>query len=330
MCARRLSVVIPTFNRHQRLERVLDALESQTLLAEHYEVIVVDDGSTDGTFEELGARKSSFELRCFRQDNSGPALARNYGVKRATGELIVFLDDDVVPLPELLAEHAQSHDAESGELAVIGPLQSLPHYDAPWVAWEQEKLEWQYEAMTRGDFEPTFRQFWTGNASVAKRNVERAGFFDAEFLRAEDVELGLRLKECGVVFRFNPRAGGLHHADRSLESWKKMHSSYGRLEVQILDRLGPNSLVEILGENLNGLNPAVRMAVRATSGSEFSCAFLVGRLATLLENDLTRRSSRLTSAACSLMANLLYWQASRAALGPTRFERVLHEARALS
>ena len=96
------------------------------------------------------------------------------------------------------------------------------------MAWEQAKLEAQYAAMSRGDWEPTFRQFWTGNASVAKAPVLAAGGFDPSLRRAEDVELARRLHERGMRFRFNPAARGLHHAERPLSAWMAMHKSYGR------------------------------------------------------------------------------------------------------
>ena len=70
---------------------------------------------------------------------------------------MLFIDDDLVPNPDLIAEHLRLHRAESG-IAVIGPLQSLPHYAQPWVAWEQAMVEAQYSAMKRGDWAPSFRQ----------------------------------------------------------------------------------------------------------------------------------------------------------------------------
>ncbi len=217
MTAPRLSVIVPTYNRRQRLGRVLDALGSQTVSPEIFEVVVIDDGSTDGTRDWLARQTFPFEVRTLSQSNAGPAVARNTGIRAARGELLVFLDDDVVPVPQWLDEHVRTHDIAPGDIVVLGPLSSLPRYDQPWVAWEQVQVEKQYAAMERGDWEPTYRQFWTGNASVSRARVLEAGLFDAECLRGEDVELGWRLAQRGVGFRFNPRAQGFHHAERSLE-----------------------------------------------------------------------------------------------------------------
>ena len=183
----RLSVVVPTYNRRDRLARVLAALERQNTPASQFEVVVVDDGSTDGTSDWLASFKSSYALQHVRLSNGGPARARNVGVERAAGEIVLFIDDDVEPTPELISEHLRFHAAER-DIVVIGPLASLPSYPQPWVTWEQAMVESQYQAMQRGDWAPTFRQFWTGNASVAKAHVLGAGgFASLEELTSVDV-----------------------------------------------------------------------------------------------------------------------------------------------
>ncbi|HEX3596477.1 MAG TPA: glycosyltransferase family A protein, partial [Polyangiaceae bacterium] len=104
-----LSVVMPTYNRKARLLRVLSALGRQTADTKHFEVVIVDDGSTDGTSDAVRATSHPFALRLLQQKNGGPARARNTGVDAASGKLILFLDDDVEPLPELVGEHLSSH-----------------------------------------------------------------------------------------------------------------------------------------------------------------------------------------------------------------------------
>ena len=117
----RLSIVLPTFNRRPRLVRVLAALDKQTVPPGTFEVVVVDDGSTDDTAEWLAKTAvNGYALRHLRQDNAGPAKARNRGVSEARGELILFIDDDVEPTPELVAEHLATH-AEP-DVVALGPL----------------------------------------------------------------------------------------------------------------------------------------------------------------------------------------------------------------
>lgn len=322
MSGPRLSIVLPTYNRRRRLERVLLGLDRQTVPADTFEVVLVDDGSQDDTAEWLRNNdKRNYFVRCIHQANAGPAKARNKGVESARGELLLFIDDDVEPMPDLLKEHLGSHDVET-DIVVLGPLASLDHYEQPWVAWEQEKLEAQYAAMQRGDWAPTFRQFWTGNASVAKKHVEAAGGFDPSFLRAEDVELGRRLHELGLRFRFNPRARGLHHAERSLPAWEAMHRSYGALEVKIFGGLGEDQLVRVLAENFSRIHPATRWLVTHCANHERRRALASGALRTWLRLGAAAKAPIAAGKVCGALANLNYWQASLPELGPARAKQV--------
>ncbi|HYN22100.1 MAG TPA: glycosyltransferase family A protein, partial [Thermoanaerobaculia bacterium] len=115
------SVVIPTHNRLEVLAEVLQALEFQEA-APSFEVVVVDDGSTDGTAEWLRGRTFNLPLRVLIQTNSGPAAARNTGIAVAAGEWVAFLGDDTVPSPGWLAAHREAHRSRRDDphLAVIG------------------------------------------------------------------------------------------------------------------------------------------------------------------------------------------------------------------
>jgi glycosyltransferase involved in cell wall biosynthesis len=318
-----LSVVTPTFNRLQRLGKVLAAFERQTIPADRFEVVVVNDGSSDGTEAWLAQYRAPFRLRCITTKNGGPARARNTGIEAATGELIVFVDDDVEPSTVLLEEHVRSH-RDDGNLVVMGPLQSLPRYAQPWVAWEQANLEKQYQAMARGEWEPSFRQFWTGNASVAKRHLLAAGLFDPSYLRAEDIELGIRLRDLGMRFRFNDKAGGLHYAERSLASWEHAFASYGKNDVSIFAKLGEAEMLEILSGSWQRLNPVNRWVIARSLTRPLqrkaACAVLRNQLRAAervaLPNAVSQRL-------CSLLAGLNYWPACASALGPAHASRVL-------
>lgn len=319
-----VSIVIPTYNRRERLGRVLAALDRQSASPDLFEAVVVDDGSKDGTTDWLNEQRFKFALRPIRQDNGGPAKARNTGVYAATGKLLLFLDDDVEPTENLVAEHLKSHEAEKGvDVVVMGPLASLPHYRQPWVAWEQAKLESQYEAMLRGDWKPTFRQFWTGNASVGREHVVAVGGFNNAFLRAEDVELGFRLHERGLQFRFNPAARGLHHVERSLEGWMTAHRSYGRLEPSIFSKVGDFDIEKVLGDNWSTLHPATRWLVRRcidNPSRQAAASFVLQRLLKLEEK---AQAPLAASQICGALANLLYWRACREEIGIDRAERIM-------
>ena len=98
----RVSVVIPTYRRRDALLRLLTALERQSLPASDFEVIVVVDGSDDGSREAAEALSTPYALRVCWQENRGRSAARNVGLEAARGELVVMLDDDMEPAPDLL------------------------------------------------------------------------------------------------------------------------------------------------------------------------------------------------------------------------------------
>ncbi len=118
MATLEISVVIPTFNRKQYLLETLASLANQTFPCDRFEVIVVDDGSTDGS-SEIASQEFPFALRCIRQENQGDALARNNGAKHGRAELLVFLDDDILVEPNYLAALYRAHEG-AGNRIVVG------------------------------------------------------------------------------------------------------------------------------------------------------------------------------------------------------------------
>ena len=104
-----LSIVIPTYNRVNHLQICLEALNRQTQAADDFEVLVVVDGSTDATIERLKSFETSYLLRTIWQENHGQAHALNRGITEAKGRYILFLDDDIVADPRLVAEHLRAH-----------------------------------------------------------------------------------------------------------------------------------------------------------------------------------------------------------------------------
>lgn len=224
------SVVIPTYQRRTSLERVLTALARQEWPADALEVLVVSDGGDDGSVEMARTLSLPFDTRVLEQANQGPAAARNLGVANARHPFVLFLDDDVVPDPLLVAEHARGH-GEAANRVVIGPMLEPPVRLQPWVRWESRRLAEQYRAMVAGEWAPTPWQLYTGNASLRADWIRRAGGFDTSLLRAEDVELGFRLERLGCEFVFNPAAAGLHYATRSYRSWIGAGYQYGRNDI---------------------------------------------------------------------------------------------------
>jgi len=258
-----VSVVIPTHNRIERLKRVLAALERQDYALGDFEVVVVSDGSSDGTDEYLRALTTPLQLHLVVQPNLGVAVARNNGVRQATGDLVLFIDDDVVPAPQLIAEHVRIHSAQSDDVIVLGPMLTPEGFlMSRWVRWEQAMLTKQYDAMRAGKYAPSARQFYTGNTSLARTHLLASGGFDENFRRAEDVELAYRLAQRGLPFIFNPDAIGYHYAERSFRSWIEIPYVYGRNDVIFTrDKQQHWLLPEVLNE-FHDRNMLVRLLVR--------------------------------------------------------------------
>jgi glycosyltransferase involved in cell wall biosynthesis len=302
-----VSIVVPTFNRCSSLRRLLEALSHQTYPHSQFEVIVVDDGSTDGTVAFARDWEASVRLRVFEQAHAGPAVARNRGVTEAWGELILFLDDDVVPVPELIAVHVATHAAEPNAV-VIGPMSPPGDWSRPaWVRWEEEKLLEQYRALVEGVWACSGRQFYTGNASLTRARFLEAGGFDSTFLRAEDVELGYRLEALDARFVFNPRADVLHYAWRTFASWCRSPYQYGRYDVVMQRDKGQPTLDNATRE-FHGRHALNRIMLYVCAGRRPLVDRLVPVLGVLVRLAGRIGARRITGSALSAIFSLLYWQ----------------------
>lgn len=114
-----VSVVIPTYNKKDFLEITLTALGLQTYPSEKYEVVVINDGSTDQTETLVSSLKTPYQINYTRQENKGRSSARNHGIEKAKGETIIFIDDDCVPAPSFIESHMKYH-REHDTAVVLG------------------------------------------------------------------------------------------------------------------------------------------------------------------------------------------------------------------
>lgn len=218
-----LSVIIPTYNRSQILKECLDAIFKQDLPQQDYEVIVVDDGSTDDTrkvLEQYAAHRRNF--RFFHQKNQGQGIARNLGIEHAQGNIVVFIGDDIIVKEIFLSEHLRIHlRHEQENEAVLGFTQWHPKLRVtPFMSWLTNGSsvfgkfgghQFAYEKL-EGKDEADYNFFYTSNISL-KRSLLDKYPFDPSFSGYgwEDIELGYRLflRE-GLRLYYNPLAAGYH------------------------------------------------------------------------------------------------------------------------
>lgn len=202
----KVSVVIPTFNRRAVLERTLPTVLDQSFPAGEYEVIVVVDGSTDGTAEALRRLASPVRLRVLEQSNRGIPAARNAGLSAAVGDLVLFLDDDLYCGRDLVAEHFAAH--VDGDSLVFGPVLVAP--DSPETLateWQRATTEECYSRLAREGVSWPADAIAGANTSARRDVLIAAGGFDEIlFFACEDYELGQRMWKAGVSFRFCPAA----------------------------------------------------------------------------------------------------------------------------
>jgi glycosyltransferase involved in cell wall biosynthesis len=218
-----ISVVIPTYNREKTLKECLKALFRQDLPQHDFEIIVVDDGSTDGTKEIVRkAAEINPNVHYLQQKNSGQGIARNHGIAKAQGKVIVMIGDDIIASPNLLTEHLRWHLKYSAEnSAVLGFTEWHPKLTlTPFMKWLTNGSsilgmfgghQFAYEKLVNRET-ADYNFFYTSNISLKRSLLERFRF-DPKFSGYgwEDIELGYRLqKEAGLKLHYNRNAVAYH------------------------------------------------------------------------------------------------------------------------
>ena len=216
-----MSMVVPTYNRRRILSRTLPSLLGQEGPGGEYEVIVVVDGSTDGTLSLLSGMGSESRLRVVAQSNRGLASARNRGAAEARGELLLFLDDDMIAAPDLVRVHMEEHGASRDRL-ILGQMGLASGVRRSFL--KQGVEEWGRafaERVSVPGYQFGFDDMHFGHASIARRLFHDAGGFDESFVAFgnEDYDLGWRLIHRGVEARFAPLAVALQIYDKSFPTW---------------------------------------------------------------------------------------------------------------
>lgn len=214
-----VSVVVPSYGRPERLARLVEQLLDQDAGSLAYEVIVVDDGSPEPVGAALERLETRVPLRCIRQENGGPAAARNRGAREARGETILFVDDDFLVPPDFVRAHAEAQ-REVGPGAINGYFEwQVDAEPESFRRWYRERIvEWgdahlaQIVRVADGIFEIPSGHLTAANLSVPRAEFERVGGFDTGYFAAscEDQDFALRLTRSGVKAFLLKRAVSTH------------------------------------------------------------------------------------------------------------------------
>jgi glycosyltransferase involved in cell wall biosynthesis len=202
-----ISVVLATYNRAGRLRACLDALDRQTCALDDFEVVLVDDGSSDHTRELLESYRPRYRLRPIYQSNAGQPRALNRGVEAAGGRFCLLLDDDIIAEPDLVSEHLAAQRTTDTGLLAMGRLDIVVPPDADWFVRAFAKgWERRHERLGGGTVEPTIADCYSGNLSFPRAAFMAVGGFATEFARGYDIELAFRLLGTGLRLAYLPRA----------------------------------------------------------------------------------------------------------------------------
>ena len=240
-----LSVVMPSYNKRDLLAQSLAALSRQELAVD-WEIVVVDDGSTDGTDTFLATRSQELpqQLRVVRPDrNVGRAAARNLGVRMARGQWVLFLDDDIVAPQGLLSAHLHLLN-RAERCGTIGCVHTAPELvDAPHFHY----LDTRGVAKVKSEVVPA-RYFVTQNAAVPRDALLAVSGFDERFSAygLEDMDLAFRLEDQqGVTFLpvREPVPHHVHHHSLTQYLAKKRECGFGSLPL--MAKIHPHRIMEM-------------------------------------------------------------------------------------
>lgn len=249
----RLSVVIPTYNRRRALEACVESLAEQEAQGCVHEVVIVDDGSSDGTAEwlESAARRDwPFDIQTLRGPHAGPATARNLGVRACTGDLVLFTGDDCVLAPGCIEQHLRAHAEATAPRSVLGMTTWLPSLTiTPFMHYQENGGSQFAYGRIHDPNDAGWLYYYTTNVSTPRMSLGPRPF-DERFpaARYEDLELGYRLHDDGLPIVYRQEALAWHDHPITFQEFRARCGMYGEYAA-LFHELHPHdeTLANLLG-----------------------------------------------------------------------------------
>lgn len=229
----KLSIIIPTYNGNEKILTCLNSLEKQS--CKDFETIVIIDGSTDSTLEILS--NHSFDLKAFSyhfRQNGGRSRARNTGVDKASGDLILFLDDDMIADPSLVSQHINSYQKTNG--IIVGT--QLEDHDRMKTDFQRFKASLSKKWMSQlgKSFTKLSTPFITAaNFSISKDNFKALGGFDEKLTDCEDYDLAIKAFETENNIYYNPQCVAWHQDLITCKGYIKRLKEYRKAILYLLE-----------------------------------------------------------------------------------------------
>ena len=234
-----ISIVIPAYNGRDVLALTLDSIAQADFDMSAIEVIVVDDGSTDGTYEAFAGKQYPYGFTILKTTNQGQSAATNAAIRQARGEYIFSSAQDIIFHRDLFNEHLAWHQQQPGEdIVVLGSLPYAPGLKISPFMYYLVTGGWQFGYFLIKDVSGVPPQFlYAPNFSLKKTVFERVGLFDEDFrFGYQDTELGIRLANSGVRIEYNAKAIGYHNDVKELRSFCNRQEVIGASLVALIEK----------------------------------------------------------------------------------------------
>ncbi len=293
-----ISIIISTRNRTDVLPISLPLLFQQDLPKDQFEIILMDNASSDNTYEL--ARKMAEEapcaMRCYRNEVGNLSRARNLGVRAARGEVVLFMNDDILAEPFLLAEHARFHSTHPEPEAAVLIRVDQVHRPGE-TPFESFMDPFPFHEIVEGQ-PVSYLYFWTNNISLKRTFMLENGLFDEEFSDAghEDVELGYRLSQKGLRLYYIDQLSGHHYHFQTFDYACRQQYSRGLTYAIAQAKIPDREFRERLGL-FSWHNRPSRIIRDLAKGTLFN-SLTIGAWRALLESRKRR----------SWLADHLYWK----------------------
>jgi glycosyltransferase involved in cell wall biosynthesis len=229
-----ISVIIPTYNRMEKLQKTLKYFGEQNFPKKDFEIIVVDDGGSDGTkkYIEEFQKTIKLNLRYFYLDHQGPGAARNFGVEKAIFPIVLFCGDDTVPDKDLLKIHGDRH-GQKKDFAVLGiALWDETEKATDFMRWLAPAGPQFHYNTIKDPRDAGFEHFYTCNISLEKKWFELEKFDERfSYCAFDDIDLGLRLEKKGLKIAYDPKAKVFHSHYYNEKSFGERMKRVGRSAI---------------------------------------------------------------------------------------------------